>query len=129
SRPSSRGATASGWWRGCPSASGPPSSSGFCTTPQATSSTPATGSSDSEGGARDGRGRRDLLPRLRLALAAAQDPQGEDRAAHDRRGSERELDAEQALARPVDVAQVEQQRRLVEDQANARSEGHGERPL
>ena len=54
-----------------------------------------------------------------MALAAAQHAPGEDGDAEDRRGAEAELDAEQALAGPVDVAQVEQQGRLVEGEAHA----------
>ena len=53
------------------------------------------------------------------ALAAAQHPQGEDGDAEDRGGAEAELDAEQAFAAPVDVAQVEQEGRLVEGEAEA----------
>ena len=62
---------------------------------------------------------RDQALFLLAALAAAQHPLGEDRDAEDRGGAEAELDAEQALAGPVDVAQVEQQRRLVEGEPDA----------
>jgi len=63
---------------------------------------------------------------LLAALAATQHPLGEDRDAEDRGGAEAELDAEQALARPVDVAQVEQQCRLVEGEAHADAGGYRE---
>ena len=51
----------------------------------------------------------------------------EDRAPEQRREPEAELDAEQALARPVDVAQIEQQRGLVEGEPDAGAEGQRER--
>ena len=73
------------------------------------------------------RDRRGDLARLLLpVLAAAQHALGEDRDAEDRGRAEAELDAEQALAGPVDVAQIEQQRRLVEGQAHA--DAHRRRP-
>ena len=59
-----------------------------------------------------------LLARL-APLAAAQHAQREDRRREDRGEAEAELDASDALAGPVDVAQVEQQRRLVEGEAHA----------
>src|SRR5215218_9974524 len=63
-----------------------------------------------------------LLP----ALALAQHPQGEDGEAEDRGGAEAELDAEQPFAGPVDVAEVEQEGRLVEGEAHADAHRHRE---
>ena len=57
-----------------------------------------------------------------LALAAAQHPQGEDRRPEQRRDPEAELDAEHALAGPVDVVELEQQRRLVEGEPDPGAE-------
>ena len=58
-----------------------------------------------------------------------QDAKAEDRGAEERRGPEADLDAEKALAAPVDVAEVEQQRRLVEREAHAGAEGGRQRSL
>ena len=63
------------------------------------------------------------------ALAAAQHPQRDDRRAQQRRGAEAELDAEHALAGPVDVLEVEQQRRLVEGEPDPGAERERERRL
>ena len=81
-----------------------------------------------------GRGGRRVLaglvgdqPRLLgLALAAAQHPQPEDRRREQAGRPEAELDAQQALARPVDVVELEQQRRLVEGEPDPGAERQGE---
>src|SRR4051794_10619851 len=62
---------------------------------------------------------RDQALGLLPALAAAQYAAGEDGDAEDPRGTEAELDAQQPFARPVDVAQVEEQRGLVEGEPHA----------
>src|SRR5829696_7550759 len=62
---------------------------------------------------------------LDLLLAAAQHPQAQDGAAERRGQAEADLDAEDALTGPVDIAQVEQQGRLVEGQPDPRTEGDG----
>src|SRR6476620_12564157 len=69
-------------------------------------------------------GGRDQALLLLAPLAAAQHSQGEHRDAEDRGGSEAELDAEQAFAAPVDVAQVEEEGRLVEGEAEADPHRH-----
>ena len=66
---------------------------------------------------------------LGLALAASQHPQAEDRRPEHRDQAEAELDAEQALAAPVDVLELEQQRRLVEGHPDPRPERHREHLL
>ena len=66
--------------------------------------------------------RRDPARRLDLLLAAAEHPQGEDGPAQGRGQPEADLDAQDPLARPVDVAQVEQQRGLVEGQPDPGAE-------
>src|ERR687897_3904614 len=66
---------------------------------------------------------------LDAPLAAAQHSQGDDRAAEQRGEAEADLKAEDPLAGPVDVSQVEQQRGLVEREADARAEWERERGL
>src|SRR5215218_360604 len=63
--------------------------------------------------------RRDQPLLLLAPLASPEHAQGEDGDAEDRRGAEAELHAQQTFAAPVDVAQIEQQRRLVEGEADA----------
>ena len=72
----------------------------------------------------DGRG--DHADGLGPALAAAEHPEREQRAGQDRRRAQRQLDAQDALAGPVDVAKVEQERGLVKRQAHAGAERDGE---
>ena len=55
-------------------------------------------------------------------LAAAQHPQREDRRAEQGGAAEADLDAEQALAGPVDVLELKQQRRLVEGEPDPGAE-------
>ena len=77
------------------------------------------------GGATDARV-RDRTRGLLAALAAAQHAHQDDRGAEGRRDAEGELEAEQALAAPVDVAKVEQEGSLVEREAHARPHRDGE---
>ena len=81
------------------------------------------------GGAPSGCGGRDRPGGLLAPLAAAQHPHREDRRDDDRRQAEAELHAEQPLAGPVDVAQVEQQRGLVEGEAHSDPHRHSEAVL
>ena len=72
---------------------------------------------------------RDHAGRLDPLLPAAEDAQRQDRAAQRRGQPAADLDAEHPLPGPVDVAQVEQQRRLVEGEADSGPEGDRERLL
>ena len=64
-----------------------------------------------------------------LLLAPADHPQPEDRRRKRGCDPEAHLHAQQPLPGPVDVAQVEQQRRLVHGQAHAGAEGNRQRRL
>ena len=112
---------------------------------------PRTGASGSAKGSRRSASRRGRQladrPRVRLlrvgvglqardqallradALAAAQHPQGEEGRGQHRRQAEADLQGDDALAGPVDVAQIEQQRGLVERQPDAGAEHDRERLL
>ncbi len=71
----------------------------------------------------------DQLRGLGLALAAAEHPHREDRRGEHPARGEADLHAEQPLRAPVDVLEVEQQRRLVEGQPGAGAEAEGEHLL
>src|SRR5688572_22558561 len=59
-------------------------------------------------------------------LAATKNAQRQDHAAQGRGEPAAHLDAQHPLSGPVDVAQVKQQRRLIEREADSRPEGEGE---
>ncbi len=66
------------------------------------------------------------LAELRDALAAAQQAQPQRGGGQHGGHRQRDLDAQQPLARPVDVVELQQQRRLVEREPHARAEGERE---
>jgi hypothetical protein len=63
---------------------------------------------------------------LHLALAAAQDAQREHARRHRGRRRKGDLDADQPLARPVDVLEIQQQRGLVEGEPDSDAERNRE---